>query len=76
MPQNSFKKLRYTAASINLFGLTLSVGTWGYRVWLRTHTPAHQYPTGFTWPFGIFCWVFGLTMFVTIHIVEGFARNR
>jgi hypothetical protein len=75
MPKNSLKRLRYAAGSINLFGLTLSAGTWVFNVWLRTHTPSGQY-LGFIWTLGVFCWIVGLLLFIAAWIKEGFASRR
>jgi hypothetical protein len=76
MAQNSFKKFRYAAGSMNLFGLILSVGTWTFKVWVRTHTPSHPYPIGFIWTLGVSCWVLGLLLFIASWIADGFAGDR
>jgi hypothetical protein len=73
MAQKGFKRFRYAAGSMNLFGLVLSVGTWAFKVWVRTHTPSHPYPISFIWTLGVFCWVMGLLLFITSWIGEGFA---
>jgi hypothetical protein len=59
MARSSFRRLRYAGAPIGLFGLILSVGTWAFRVWLRTHTASRPHMISFTWTLGIFCWVLG-----------------
>ena len=69
---NSFRRLRYAAASINLFGLVLSLGSWIFKVWLRTHAAWRLNPIGFTWTLGVFCWILGLILFVAAWIAEGF----
>ena len=74
MAQNSFKRFRYAAGSMNLFGLTLSVGTWAFKVWV--HTPSHPYPISFIWTLGVSCWVLGLLLFIASWIAEGFAGDR
>jgi predicted PurR-regulated permease PerM len=75
MAQSSFRRLWYAAASINLFGLVLSAGTWAFKVWLRTHTPSRPYPISFTWTLGVFCWVLGLLLFIAAWIAEGLADD-
>jgi hypothetical protein len=74
--QKSFKRFRYAAGSMNLFGLILSVGTWAFKVWVRTHTPSHAYRISFIWTVGVFCWVLGLLLFIASWIAEGFAGDR
>jgi hypothetical protein len=76
MAQNNFRRFRYTAGSINLFGLMLSVGTWAFKVWLRTHTLSGPYWINFIWTLGVFCWVLGLLLFSAAWIAEGFASDR
>jgi hypothetical protein len=76
MAQNSFKRFRYAAGSMNLFGLILSVGTYAFKVWVRTHTPSHPYPISFIWTLGVFCWVLGLLLFIAPWIAERFAVDR
>jgi hypothetical protein len=75
MAQNSLKRFRYAAGSINLFGLMLSAGTWAFNVWLRTHTPSGSY-LSFIWTIGVFCWVLGLLLFIASWIAERFAVDR
>jgi hypothetical protein len=74
--QNSFKRFWYAAGSINLFVLILSVGTWAFKVWLRTHMPSRPYPISFIWTLGVFCWFLGLLLFIAAWIAEGFAGDR
>ena len=70
MAQNSFRRLRYAAVCINLFGLVLSAGTWTVRIWLRTHAISRPHPIELTWTLGVFCWLLGLIMFIAVWIVE------
>jgi hypothetical protein len=72
MARNGFKRLRYAAVSINLFGLILSFGTWTFEMWLRTHPLSHPYAVDFIRTIGVFCWVLGLLVFIALWIVEGF----
>jgi predicted PurR-regulated permease PerM len=74
MEQTSFKRLRFAAVSINLFGLVLSVGTWIFRIWLRTRAMSCPHPIGFTWTLGVFCWLLGLIMFIAAWIAESKLR--
>jgi hypothetical protein len=64
MTQDQSRRLRFAGASINLFGLILSVGTWAYRVWLRSQFPLPAQYTDFAWTLGGFCWVVGLLLFL------------
>jgi hypothetical protein len=64
MTQDSYRRLRYAGFSINLFGMLLSIGTWAYRMWLRTHTVTQPYHTDLAWTLGGFCWLLGLLLFV------------
>ena len=71
MTQNSLKRFRYAAGSINLFGLMLSAGAWAFSVLHRTHALPGTY-LGFMWTFGVFCY-FGL---VPVHHCVGRGRFR
>jgi hypothetical protein len=75
MAQNSFKRFRYAAGSMNLFGLILSAGTWACNARLRTHTPSGPH-FSFIWTLGVFCWILGLLLFIAAWIAEGFAGGR
>jgi hypothetical protein len=75
MAQDSFKRLRYAAGFINLFGLMLSAGTWAFNVWFHKHTPSGRYLT-FIWTLGAFCWILGLSLFIATWVAEGFAGGR
>jgi hypothetical protein len=75
MARNGLKKLRYAAVSVNLLGLILSVGTWAFNIWARTHSPSRLYRVDLIWTAGVFWWVLGLIMFIAVWIVEGFADN-
>jgi hypothetical protein len=75
MAQNGFKKLRYAAVSVNLLGSILSLVTWAFSIWVRTHLPSPLYRVDLIWTAGVFCWVLGLIMFIAVWIVEGFADN-
>jgi hypothetical protein len=71
MAQKRFNELRYTAVSIHLLGLILSVGTWAFDVRIRANTPARLHPVDMTvWTVGVYCWLLGLILFVTTLIVE------
>ena len=76
MAQNGLRRFRYVAGSINLFGLTLSVGVWAFKVWFPTRTPAGPYWISFISTLGAFCWILGLLLFGAAWIAEGFAGDR
>jgi hypothetical protein len=76
MSRCGFRRLRYAAASINLLGLILSLGTWGVEVWLRAHPLPVLLPINLTWTLGVFCWLLGLLMFIVVWIAEGFASKK
>lgn len=74
--RGGFRRLRYTAVSINLFGLILSLGTWSIEVWHRGHPLRVLWSINSTWKLGVFCWILGLLMFVNLWIVEDFASKK
>ena len=71
-----FRRLRFAAASINLLGLILSLGTWGVEVWLRAHPLPVLFPINLTRTLGVFCWLLGLLMFIVVWIAEGIASKK
>jgi hypothetical protein len=75
MAQNSFKRFRYAAGSINLFGLMLCVGKWAFNV-LAPHTHGVRPLAQFIWTLGVFCWILGLLLFIAAWIAEGLAGDR
>jgi hypothetical protein len=75
MTHHSLKRVRYAAASVNLFGLMLSAGTWALNLWLRTHRFPGPY-LAFIWTVGVFCWILGLLLFIAAWVAEGFAGGR
>jgi hypothetical protein len=74
MAQDSFKRFRYAAASINLFGLMLSVATWAFKVF-APHTHGVQPLAQFIRTLGVFFWILGLLLFIAAWIAEGFAGD-
>jgi hypothetical protein len=66
--RNDLPRFRYAAASINIFGLLLSVATWAFRAW---HLPLHPDLTDFGWTLGAVCWLFGLIVLIITWIVDG-----
>jgi hypothetical protein len=71
--RDDLRRFRYAAASTNIFGLLLSVGTWAFRVW---YPPTHLSLTNFTRTLGAACWLFGLTVLIISWIVEGSAGEE
>jgi hypothetical protein len=71
--RDDLRRFRYAAASINIFGLLLSVGSWAFQVW---YPPTRPNLTSFTWTLGAVCWLFGLILFIITWIVEGSARKE
>ncbi len=76
MGQNSYRRFRCAAASINLFGLTLSVGSWLFGVWPGTHAPSNPNLISFTRTLGVFCWILGLLLFIASWIAEKAAGGQ
>jgi hypothetical protein len=74
--RGGLRRLRYAAVSINLFGLILSVGTWGVEVWHRGQPLPVLLHINSTWTLGVFCWLLGLLMFIVVWIVEDCASKK
>jgi hypothetical protein len=74
MAQDTLKRFRYAAGSINLFGLILSVETWAFNV-LAQPTYGVKPMAQFIWTLGVFCWILGLLLFIAAWIAEGFAGD-
>ena len=74
-----FRRLRYAAVSISLFGLFLSLGTWGFEAWRRSHPIPALLPLGsidFIWTLGVFCWLLGLLMFIIAWVAPRATTKR
>ena len=71
-----FRRLRYVAASINLFGLILSAGTWAFQVGHPQPTLSTAHLIRFAWTVGVFCWLLGPFLFIATWIANSFTNHN